>query len=258
MSADAATESFVANRAGASDRSCCSVRTTGSTAPVPRAARQRLGNGASNGPSTLLQRHRSGACLRASKNPSSVRSCQEVSTAPYHQGTLPSFRRTKTLTLNLFRLINLIENHTMRLFVRKPASPPTVPTDSIIPVSYGDDDEHTNGLSFDITWRFENVLDAAKLRVALSRLLEIGDWRKLGARLRRNVRCSEEFPKKLLYLRPILRMLESWIIMFWLALTRSATASSTNRFTMKRLLQLLDAAKRLLRTKWRPSARKAA
>lgn len=35
--------------------------------------------------------------------------------------------------------------------------------------------------------RFNDVLDAAKLGSSLSELLEMGDWRKLGGRLRRNV-----------------------------------------------------------------------
>ena len=90
-------------------------------------------------------------------------------------------------------LIVHFENYAMWLFARKPAPPPTVPTDLIIPVNYWDDDEHTNGLSFNVTFHFDDVLDATKLRVALSRLLEIGDWRKLGARLRRNVRYPNDF-----------------------------------------------------------------
>ncbi|KAJ3475672.1 hypothetical protein NLG97_g9380 [Lecanicillium saksenae] len=36
------------------------------------------------------------------------------------------------------------------------------------------------------TMRFDGVLDAEKLHSALSRLLEIGDWKKVGGRLRRN------------------------------------------------------------------------
>lgn len=37
------------------------------------------------------------------------------------------------------------------------------------------------------TLRFDSVLDHNKLHSALTRLLEIGDWKKLGGRLRRNV-----------------------------------------------------------------------
>lgn len=35
--------------------------------------------------------------------------------------------------------------------------------------------------------RFNDVLDAEKLRLSLGQLLEIGDWRRLGGRLRRKV-----------------------------------------------------------------------
>lgn len=78
-------------------------------------------------------------------------------------------------------------------FGRQRASPPTVPTDTIIPFHYWDDDHHTRGLSFDIVFRFDDILDHDKLRRALSRLLEIGDWRKLGARIRRNTDGGLEY-----------------------------------------------------------------
>lgn len=43
-----------------------------------------------------------------------------------------------------------------------------------------------------VTWmmRFNDVLDPRKLHDALSKLLEIGDWKKLGGRLRYKVRIS--------------------------------------------------------------------
>lgn len=37
------------------------------------------------------------------------------------------------------------------------------------------------------TLRFDGCLDAEKLHAGLVRLLEIGDWKKVGGRLRRNV-----------------------------------------------------------------------
>jgi hypothetical protein len=37
------------------------------------------------------------------------------------------------------------------------------------------------------TMRFNDVLDADKLHASLTGLLSIGDWRKLGGRLKRNV-----------------------------------------------------------------------
>lgn len=70
----------------------------------------------------------------------------------------------------------------------KQTQPATVPTDLIIPFHYWDDIPTTRSLCLDYTFRFDDVLDAEKIRAALDRLLEIGDWRKLGARLRRNVR----------------------------------------------------------------------
>lgn len=40
---------------------------------------------------------------------------------------------------------------------------------------------------------FNDVLDAEMLNNSLSRLLEIGDWRKLGGRLERGVRSGKQF-----------------------------------------------------------------
>lgn len=65
--------------------------------------------------------------------------------------------------------------------------PATVPTDTIIPLHYWDDLQYTKALCIDVMFRFDDVMDAEKLRMSLSRLLEIGDWKKLGARLRMNV-----------------------------------------------------------------------
>lgn len=44
-----------------------------------------------------------------------------------------------------------------------------------------------------VNWvmRFNDALDAQKLNSSLSRLLEIGDWRKLGGRIRRKVRNEQ-------------------------------------------------------------------
>jgi hypothetical protein len=42
------------------------------------------------------------------------------------------------------------------------------------------------GLRWIISWmmRFNDVLDARKLESSMAKLLDIGDWRKLGGRLR--------------------------------------------------------------------------
>ncbi|KAL4924526.1 terpene cyclase/mutase family protein [Aspergillus undulatus] len=64
--------------------------------------------------------------------------------------------------------------------------PETVPTDLIVPVRSWDDMRHIRSFTFDFTYRFDDVLDPSKLESSLGRLLEIGNWRQLGARLRRN------------------------------------------------------------------------
>ncbi len=58
-----------------------------------------------------------------------------------------------------------------------------------------DDTQALRGIVVTWTLRFNDVLDPEKLHASLSRLLEIGDWRKVGGRLRKKVR----FP-----LRPML------------------------------------------------------
>ncbi|PWY87559.1 squalene cyclase [Aspergillus heteromorphus CBS 117.55] len=78
-----------------------------------------------------------------------------------------------TLTMGLFSLFGR-------------ARPATVPTDRIIPLRYWDDLDYLRNLCHDFTFRFDAVLDASKLEAALSRLMEIGDWGQLGARLRMN------------------------------------------------------------------------
>lgn len=65
--------------------------------------------------------------------------------------------------------------------------PPMVPTDRIIPLRFWDDLSHLRSLVHNFTLRFDDVLDIPKLRAALERLMDIGDWGQLGARLRLNV-----------------------------------------------------------------------
>jgi hypothetical protein len=61
-----------------------------------------------------------------------------------------------------------------------------VPTDEVLPVHAFD---NAIGLRVPIclTLRFDEVLDAQKLVRSLARLAELGDWKKLGGRLRLNV-----------------------------------------------------------------------
>lgn len=65
--------------------------------------------------------------------------------------------------------------------------PAYVATDEILPIYDFDSRPQVRDIIIGWTLRFDDILDADKLHVALSRLLEIGDWKKLGGRLRRKV-----------------------------------------------------------------------
>lgn len=77
-----------------------------------------------------------------------------------------------------------------RLFGNKPVAPERIPTDTVIPIFEQDDQFQIYSISLEITMRFDSVLDADKLHSALWKLLERPGWRKLGARLRKNVWIS--------------------------------------------------------------------
>jgi hypothetical protein len=68
------------------------------------------------------------------------------------------------------------------------AAPPAVPTDTVIPLNAGDDTEVLRSVCVVLSYRFDDVLDPEKLRSSFERLLERPGWRKIGARLRLNVR----------------------------------------------------------------------
>lgn len=61
----------------------------------------------------------------------------------------------------------------------------------VYPLHMLDDTKGCREYMIALTFRFDDVLDAEKLRASLSRLLEIGDWRKLGGRLRKNARVQQ-------------------------------------------------------------------
>lgn len=64
---------------------------------------------------------------------------------------------------------------------------PVVEGDEIFPTGVLDDVKMYREIMLAWTYCFNDVLDANKLHTSLSKLLEIGDWRKLGGRLRLNV-----------------------------------------------------------------------
>ncbi|KAJ6146816.1 hypothetical protein N7497_008798 [Penicillium chrysogenum] len=72
-----------------------------------------------------------------------------------------------------------------RLRAFPPESPPPLAgTDDVYPVHMLDDTKTLRDIVVTWTLRFNDVLNVDSLHASLSKLLEIGDWRKLGGRLR--------------------------------------------------------------------------
>ncbi|OCK91466.1 uncharacterized protein K441DRAFT_208219 [Cenococcum geophilum 1.58] len=73
-----------------------------------------------------------------------------------------------------------------RLLGASPARrlPPPVESDDVYPVHMLDDTKTLRSIVVTWTLCFNDVLDTDNLHASLSRLLEIGDWRKVGGRLR--------------------------------------------------------------------------
>jgi hypothetical protein len=63
----------------------------------------------------------------------------------------------------------------------------TAPDDEVFPARFWDTNDVFEKIVIEFTYRFDDVLDAGKLRSSLERLLEIGEWRNLGARFKKNV-----------------------------------------------------------------------
>ena len=60
--------------------------------------------------------------------------------------------------------------------------------EDVYPLHMLDDTKTLRGIVVTWTLHFDDVLDPELLKHSLERLLEIGDWKKLGGRLRMNVR----------------------------------------------------------------------
>ncbi|KAH6985360.1 hypothetical protein EDB80DRAFT_224194 [Ilyonectria destructans] len=85
--------------------------------------------------------------------------------------------------------------------------PPKVETDDVYPVHFLDDLPSYRAMVLSWTLRFNDVLDADKLHNALAKLLERGDWRKLGGRVRTRSDGKLEIhvPKEFTSNRPAVR-----------------------------------------------------
>jgi len=64
----------------------------------------------------------------------------------------------------------------------------TAMEDRVIKARFWDGNDVLQKIVMEFTYRFDDVLDAGKLKSSLERLLEIGEWKSLGARLKKNVR----------------------------------------------------------------------
>lgn len=73
---------------------------------------------------------------------------------------------------------------------QKPAAAPArVDTDTVIPLNAADDTDVLRSVCVVLSYRFDDVLDPEKLRDSFKRLLDRPGWRKIGGRLRLNVRA---------------------------------------------------------------------
>jgi hypothetical protein len=93
------------------------------------------------------------------------------------------------------------------LLESEPGDAPKEVEDDIYPVFPLDDNETLRGIVVTWTLHFNDVLDAQRLHDSLWRLLEIGDWRKLGGRLRMRADKKLEIyvPRTFTSARPPLR-----------------------------------------------------
>lgn len=69
-----------------------------------------------------------------------------------------------------------------------PPRPARIATDTVVRLGREDDRAILRSMGTNYMMRFDDALDAEKLRLSLERLLDRRDWRKLWARLRLNVR----------------------------------------------------------------------
>lgn len=69
-----------------------------------------------------------------------------------------------------------------------------VPTDQVIPFHVLDDGYVNRNVVMEASYRFDDVLDVDRLRLALHRLMQRDGWKKLGARIRQNASSQSGVP----------------------------------------------------------------
>ncbi|EPE27182.1 hypothetical protein GLAREA_03096 [Glarea lozoyensis ATCC 20868] len=81
----------------------------------------------------------------------------------------------------------------MGVFKSKLVRPERVATDTVLPLHPMDDTSVNKSFILYLMLRFDDILDPEKLRSSLETLLEHGNWKKLGARLRLNDQGKLEY-----------------------------------------------------------------
>jgi hypothetical protein len=61
----------------------------------------------------------------------------------------------------------------------------------VVPFRSWDEQDTMQRIVMEFSYRFDDVLDVQKLKSSLERLLEIGEWRGLGTRFKKNVSSSK-------------------------------------------------------------------
>ena len=74
------------------------------------------------------------------------------------------------------------------MFWQRRTTPARVPTDTVVGLKFLDDSLINRHFVMNTLYIFDDVFDTDKLRCSLERLVEREGFRKLGARLRKNVR----------------------------------------------------------------------
>lgn len=107
----------------------------------------------------------------------------------------PEYLRTATKLVHRVPATIMALNFLKAIFGGgKPNRPSRVPTDEVLPLHEFDGRMQVRSIIMGWTMRFDDILDAEKLNVSLSRLLEIGAWKKLGGRLRERVSGATSGP----------------------------------------------------------------
>ena len=105
----------------------------------------------------------------------------------------------KTVYCRIHELLPyLLSSKMLGLFISKKqaAAPAIIPTDTVIPLNAADDTDVLRSVCVVLSYRFDDVLDPEKLRRSFERLLDRPGWRKIGGRLRLNVRLFMSVRKR--------------------------------------------------------------